>query len=84
MFGIPVFFLEAITLIDCLGRIINAFAFLIAVGMIVDNTIIVADDGKLEFWINFAAILISIVVPCFYGVLDDLGWITYERIIKSQ
>jgi multidrug efflux pump subunit AcrB len=37
---------------------------------------------SLGFGLVFATILILVVVPCFYMVLDDLRRVTYERISK--
>lgn len=37
---------------------------------------------SLGFGLIFATVLILVVVPCFYMVLDDLRRATYERIIK--
>ncbi len=38
---------------------------------------------SLGFGLIFATILILVVVPCFYMVLDDLRTATYERILKK-
>jgi multidrug efflux pump subunit AcrB len=38
---------------------------------------------SLGFGLVFATILILVVVPCFYMVLDDLRRITYERLFKK-
>ncbi|MFK8027007.1 MAG: efflux RND transporter permease subunit [Gammaproteobacteria bacterium] len=37
---------------------------------------------SLGFGLIFATILILVVVPCFYMVLDDLRRVTYERVLK--
>ncbi len=39
---------------------------------------------SLGFGLIFATILILVVVPCFYMVLDDLRRVTYERIVKPD
>jgi len=38
---------------------------------------------SLGFGLVFATVLILVVVPCFYMVLDDLRRVTYERISKQ-
>lgn len=39
---------------------------------------------SLGFGLVFATLLILVVVPCFYMVLDDLRRVTYERIFKKS
>jgi multidrug efflux pump subunit AcrB len=39
---------------------------------------------SLGFGLIFATVLILVVVPCFYMVLDDLRRATYERIVKPD